>query len=249
MQPVSLAVVAALDDEIRAIRSRMSVDSRLHIRPSLFIRGTYEQKPLVLVRSGLGRDAMENAIGYLIERYRPKFVLHVGYCGGADPTLQPGDMVIAKPVIDSPSGERFDPDDAAAAHACGILKREGVRFKKAGLVTVDAVVRQPFDKAFLGTQHGAVAIDMESSVLASLCQRSDTPYIVARAVLDPLDYELPHIEGAVDEAGKTDGMALAGHLIKRPQNILKLPRIEYFASQARQSMTCLIEGWLEEGIS
>jgi adenosylhomocysteine nucleosidase len=203
----------------------------------------------VLVRSGLGRAAMEQAIGYLRERYRPEFVLHVGYCGGAEPTLQPGDMVVARPVIDSASGERFEPDDAAAARACGILKGEGVRFREAGIVTVDAVARQPFDKAFLGTQHGAVAIDMESSALASICQRLGTPYVVVRAVLDPLDYEFPDMEGAVDEAGKTDGMAIAGHLIRRPQDIIKLPRIEYFATQARQSMNCLVEGWLEEGAS
>jgi adenosylhomocysteine nucleosidase len=242
-------VIAALDDEVRIIRSRMSVDSRIHLRPSLFVRGTYEQSPVLLVRSGIGKSAMESAARYMAENFGPELVLHVGYCGGAAPDLQPGDFVLGDPIVDAATGERFAPDAAAAERAQTFLKAQGARARRAGLVTVDAVARQPFDKAFLGTQHESVAIDMESSALARVMGDLSIPFVVVRSVLDPLDYEFPDLENAMDDEGKTDGVALASHLVRRPADILKLPRIEYFASQARNAITSLIEGWLKEGSS
>ncbi|MBN1282354.1 MAG: hypothetical protein JXA24_01100 [Proteobacteria bacterium] len=247
MQQVPLAVVAAIDDEVRIIRSRMSVDARLHLRPSVFTRGTCEQRPLLLVTSGIGREAMDRAARYLIERYRPALCLHVGYCGGADPSLAAGDMVIANPVVDGRSGERISPDRGAADRARKTLDALGIKSREAGLVTVDEIAHGPFDKAFLGTQHEAAAIDMESVSLARACVEAGVPHVVVRAVLDPLDYEIPDLEGAVDEAGNADGVALAGRLLKKPAEIMRLPRIEYLASQARQSITALVGAWLKEG--
>ena len=249
MHPVPLAVIAALDDEVRIIRSRMSVDSRIHLRPSMFIRGTYEGRPLLLVRSGIGGRAMEAAARYMAENFRPELLLHVGYCGGASPDLQPGDFVLGDPIVDAATNERFAPDGAMAEKAQAFLKARGVRSRRAGLVTVDSVARQPFDKAFLGTQHESVAIDMESSALARAAGELSIPFVVIRSVLDPLDYEFPDLESAMDDEGKTDGVALASHLVRRPADILKLPRVEYFASQARNAITSLVEGWIKEGSS
>jgi adenosylhomocysteine nucleosidase len=227
----------------------MSVDASLCLRPSVFVRGTYEQRPILLVRAGIGREAMDRATRYLAERYRPRFCLHIGYCGGADPSLQAGDMVIANPVVDSATGEKFEPPSSAIDLAETLLSEMGIRHRSAGLVTVDEIAREPFDKAFLGTQHEAVAIDMESAALARACSAAGIPYVVVRAVLDPLDYEFPDLDGAVDESGKTDGVALASRLIRRPSDLLKLPKLEYLASQARQSITSLIEAWLRQEAS
>ncbi len=249
MHQVPLAVIAAMDDELRVIRSKMSVDASLYLRPSVFVRGTHEQRPILLVRAGIGREAMERAARYLAERYKPDFCLHVGYCGGADPSLQAGDMIIANPAIDSVTGDKFEPPPSAAGRAETLLSEMGIRHRSAGIVTVDEIAREPFDKAFLGTQHEAVAIDMESATLARVCSAAGIPYVVVRAVLDPLDYEFPDLDGAVDESGNTDGIALAGRLLRRPCDLLKLPKLEYLASQARQSITSLIEAWLRQEAS
>ena len=110
MQPVPLAIVVALDDEIRTVQSKMEIDARVHVRPALFTVGTLGAKPVVVARSGIGIPAMEAAAAYLLEHYRPAFCLHAGYCGGADPQDQPGDLLIASAVVDARSGTRTAAD-------------------------------------------------------------------------------------------------------------------------------------------
>lgn len=241
--------MAALDDEVRVIRSKMSVDARIHIRPGLITKGTYAHRPLLLVRTGLGRHAMRSTVTAMLDSHAPDLVVHVGYCGGADPSLAAGDLVVADAVVDSRTKERIVLDEGLVASAHKALEARSLRRRIGSLVTVEAVAESPHEKAFLATEHASVAIDMESFDLARVCSERSVPYIIVRAVLDPLDYEFPDLQSAVDDEGKTDGVALASHLVRRPADILKLPRIEYFASQARNAITSFVEGWLKEGAS
>lgn len=244
MHNVPLAILAALDDEIRIIRSKMNVDSRVHVRPSLFENGKCGTHPVLLVRSGLGRDAMHNAITYCLDRYQPKFCLHVGYCGGADPKNQPGDIIVASAVVDSGTKERFESDPRLVARAMDICSEKKIRANVGTLVTVDCVIALPHEKAFKGTEHGAQAIDMESSAFVAECVSRGIPHLVARAVLDPLDVALPDMDGTIDKEGKTDGFGLAEHIIKNPKDILQLPRMQYFANAARGAITTFVDAWI-----
>lgn len=244
MHKIPLAILAALDDEIRVIRSKMEVDSRVHLRPSLFENGRYGKNPVLLVRSGLGRDAMHNAIIYCLDRYAPKFCLHVGYCGGADPKNQPGDIIVASAVIDANTGRRFESDAKIAALALSLCLKMKLRADLGALVTVDNVIALPHEKAFKGTEHGACAIDMESSSFVAECASRNIPNLVVRAVLDPLDVALPDMGGTIDKEGKTDGLGLAEHIIKNPKDILQLPRMQYFANEARGAITTFVDAWI-----
>jgi len=245
MHKVPLAVIAALDDEIRNISSRMSVDSRIHVRPGLITKGTYGQRPLVLVRTGVGRQAMRSTISSLLANHRPELIIHTGYCGGAEPTLAPGDIVLADRVVDSRDGAVIECDEAIVARASKLLKDRSMRARVGSLVTVDEVASSPHDKAFLATQHGSIGIDMESSEFAIAAGQAGIPFLVARAVLDPLDYEVPDLCDAMDENGSTDGIALAEHLVKKPADVLKLPRLQYMAAQARGAIHAFIDAWLQ----
>lgn len=244
MHPVPLAIIAAMDDEVRSLLGKISADERVHVKPARFIRGTLEGRPLVLGRSGIGPEAMAGAIRVCLETFRPATVLHVGYCGAADPELSAGDLVIADGVIDGHSGSRIAcaPEMVAAAASC--CEAAKLRCRTGALVTVDRVASNSHEKADLGAQHGALAIDMESASLAQACSDRGVPWAVVRSVLDPLDVLLPPLEGVIDEAGETDGIALAEHLVRHPGDALKLPRLQYLASQARESIAAFISAWM-----
>jgi len=243
MPSIPLAVVAALDDEIRIIRSRMDVDSRVHIRPSLFTLGQYEGKPLILVRGGMGMDSMRRAMEYLVERYRPDFCLHVGYCGGADPRYGPGDLVIAESVVDAKTGESYKPKQERLEQAEKLCKERGIRYRRGTLVSVAEMIESPHEKAFVGTQNEAQAIDMESAAFADVLSSNGMDYLIVRAVFDPLDIALPSLGDVVDDEGGTDTVALAGHVIKNPKDILRFPKLKYCAMQARQAITRFVHAW------
>lgn len=244
MQSFPLAVVAALDDEIRPLLARTTVDARIHIRPGRITRGTYGHTPLLLVRSGIGRRAMRGAVSHLLAGYRPGLVLHVGYCGGADPELAPGDLVIADSVVDAASGNAFACDAALLLRGQGIVRDRALRSRTGRLVTVDRVASSPHDKAFLATQHAAIGIDMESAELAAALAGAGVPFLVIRAVLDPLDDHLPDISDAIDEDGSANALALVTHLVRKPSEIARLPRIQYLASHARAAIAAFVDAWI-----
>jgi 5'-methylthioadenosine/S-adenosylhomocysteine nucleosidase len=245
MQNIPLAVVAALDDEIRPLLSKMTVDARIHVRPGRITKGQYRNNALLLVRSGIGRRAMRNVITHLLASFKPDLIIHTGYCGGADPVLTVGDLVIAESVVDAASGKIYPGDASLLARAHGILKAKNIRGRAGKLVTIDRVATSPHDKAFLATQHAAIGIDMESSELADALAQTDIPCIVVRAVLDPLDFHFPNISDVVEEDGSTDAMALIEHLVRKPGEIARLPKIQYLASQAREAIAAFLDAWID----
>jgi adenosylhomocysteine nucleosidase len=246
MQTTPIAIIAALDDEIKKIKSEMEVDSRQHKKPAVFTKGVYRRKPILLVRSGIGRNAMGRAIARCLDEYNPELCLHIGYCGGADPKFEAGDLIIGERVVDSADGASFDADPELILKAEAACRGAELRCGVAGLVTVDDVISGPHEKAFLGTQHEAGGVDMESAVLARACAERGTPCLVVRAVLDPMDFMFPKLGDVVDENGVADPLALVGHLIKKPSDIVKLPKVQYLATQARIAMKHFIDAWLDD---
>lgn len=248
MQKIPLAVIAALDDEIKIIVSKMETDEKVHFKPALFTRGKYGKKQVLICRSGIGRDAMEKAMGFCLSTWRPELCLHVGYCGGCDPSLAAGDLVAASAVADARTADRIECDSGLVARAHRMIAEHKLRGRSGSIVTIDELIPSPHEKAFIGTKYEAVALDMESVSVAAACRAAGVPLLIVRAVLDPLDHALPDFGDALDESGHTDGLALAGHLARHPYDALKLPHLEYFASQARNAISAFVDAWIMEAL-
>lgn len=248
MGNVPIAIVAALDDEIRIIKSKMQVDSSVHVRPSLFTEGSYLRQKILLVRTGIGRAAAEGAMCYLFAHYKPSFCLHIGYCGGANPKDQPGDLLIASKISDAKNGSSINLNMELATSALSLCKKNNLRAHLAGLVTVDEIIYSPHEKAFIGTEHEADGIDMESSIFAGACAENKISSLVVRAVFDPLDIALPDMSDSLDSAGNPDAAGMFNHLVRRPKDMLKLPRLQYFAASARQALTKFVDAWLSREV-
>ena len=242
------AVVSALADEVRPITSRMTFDVQIHKRPVLIQKGKYGVTPVVFVRSGIGRELMRNACLELINTMSPNFAVHVGYCGACDPRLLVGDMVIADFVVCENDGAKIDCIPHYVEKAVDACKREGLRCLSGGIVTVDRVISHPHDKAFIGTSHSSLALDMESFAFAKCMNEAGVPFVVARCVLDTVDTELPDLEGTLDDDGDVDKVGFAEKMIKKPKNIMKVSKMGYLASQSRQSMATFLDRILSKEI-
>ena len=112
-------------------------------------------------------------------------VVSAGVCGGLDPCLAPGDLVIPERVI-GPAGARETSSDprrqllGAAARACA-----------GPLVTSRAVVATPEAKARLRAESGAAAVDMESALIVERAATAGWPAVVVRGVSDAAGQGLP----------------------------------------------------------
>ncbi len=93
-------------------------------------------------------------------------VISAGVCGGLDPALAPGDLVLPDSVL-GPAGElaNVTPSHHRAAAALAPAAPTG------RLVTTREVIATPEAKAALFARTGAVAADMESSVILAARRR------------------------------------------------------------------------------
>ncbi len=237
------AVFAALADEIRITKSRMQVDESVFVKPAHIVKGAYGSVPLILARTGVGREAMARAVTYCIENFHPDVSINVGYCGGARPELTAGDLIVAHRVVDARTGEELTMEGNLVDELVELCKRADIRCSADAVVTVDAVVGLPLEKAFMGTKHEVGALDMESHAFAKACQGKDARCAVVRAVLDPMDMTLPNFEGAIDEEGETSVMGAVKNLVLHPRDIFAIPRVEYCAGKAREAIAQLVDAW------
>ena len=113
-------------------------------------------------------------------------VVSFGLCGALDPSVKVGDVVIGDAVADGGACFAADPDWTARIAAALPLARRG-RFARA-----DRPVASVAEKAALLQATGALAVDMESHVVARLAAAYGAPFVVVRGVSDGAGSALPH---------------------------------------------------------
>src|SRR5213593_1699869 len=106
-----------------------------------------------------------------------------GFCGALDPSLRPGDVVVATEVR-GPDGARPCPSAGILAAA---LTTMGITARVGPLVSMDHVVSGS-ERERLRVETGALAVDMESAWLAAAA--GDRPFAVLRIVVDTPRREL-----------------------------------------------------------
>lgn len=242
MNKKSKAIFAALSHELASIKHEMSIDSKLREHRTTIISGKYNFKSIIVVQSGVGKDAMKEAVQIAKKHYQFPEAINIGYCAGARPDLALGDLVIIKEAVEQSEGSVFESDESLYMRAEKICKQNSLRFKIGRSITCDKQILLPHDKAFIGTQFRVDAIDMESSSFLKETKKLGVPSLVVRSVLDPMDFELPDLNG-VDENGNTDLISISGKLAKNPKNILKMPRLQYLATKSQERISSFAKGW------
>jgi 4-hydroxy-3-methylbut-2-en-1-yl diphosphate reductase len=138
-----------------------------------------------VVVSGAGRRRSEAAAGRLAATVAAhRAVAVAGFCGALDPTLEPGDIVVASSVLDGEGRERGVQGSALLAAE---LTRAGVHATTGPVRSIERLVRGAERTAL--REGGAVAADMESAwLLDAIPER--VPAAIVRAVVDAPEHEL-----------------------------------------------------------
>lgn len=109
-------------------------------------------------------------------------IVITGFCGALDPTLQPGDVVLAS-ELRGPTGTTRCPDPSILA---GVLRRGGLNVRVGPVASSQRLVVRERRRALRRT--GAIAVDMESAWIAPTTNAS--PLVTLRVVVDTAEREL-----------------------------------------------------------
>jgi hypothetical protein len=145
----------------------------------------------------------------------PSLVISWGLCGGLDPRLRPGDLILGAEIVSD--GEVIRTDQAATSTLEKRLVNAGSRVVVERLTTADAPVLTAAAKAELRRAARAAAVDMESLTAGRFAVERRIPFAILRAVADPAERDLPLLVlKAVDSDGGVDVLALIGGLVRFP---------------------------------
>ena len=162
-------------------------------------------------------EAGERALANLLREQKPENVLIAGLCGGLDPSLGAGDLILAREVLDE-AGEGLQPPATTLASARRAMRNEGPRFVCSRLVTVAKPVATSDEKRDLWNVHGAAGADMETAAFARVAAEHDASWMALRAVIDPAAMTLP---GSLRSwNGQSSELATALRMAVRPQDWL-----------------------------
>ncbi len=186
---------------------------------------------LTFAAGGSSERAFARAQGWAGDG-RVDALMSFGLCGGLDPALPPGALLISHRLVGA-GGALLEFDGAWAARVAEIVPQASL----ATLATVTTPVAGIAEKAALFRQTGAPAVDMESRGVAEAARDAGLPFVAVRAVADPASRSLPQSAIAgFNAAGRLRPFRVLFGLLARPGDVAALIRL---AGDAREGYRAL----------
>jgi hopanoid-associated phosphorylase len=159
-----------------------------------------------------------------------------GICGGLDPMLASGTLVLPH-AVRGESGARYTVDRDWRGVVEASLPSDRIAVHSGDILGVEQIVDTPARKAVLYRETGAVAVDLESHLVAHAARKAGIPFLVIRAVADPAERSLP---SAALVGLNPDGRTAVGPvLMSLARNPAQLPALLQVALDTRRALSTL----------
>jgi hopanoid-associated phosphorylase len=189
---------------------------------------------LMAISTGGDRDATKRSVEAMIREGADQLV-SFGIAGALDPSLNPGDLILAS-AVRLPDGHRQPVDQKWLVHIAQALPQARIA-DVAGSSTIVATAEA---KATLHRDSGAVCVDQESHWVAQIADANRAPFIVVRAIADRAGDTLPPaVLVGLDEKGNPRTGAVIAALLRDPSQIGGVIRV---ALQTRRALKALLGG-------
>lgn len=162
-----------------------------------------------------------------------KCLISFGIAGGLAPHLRPGDVILSAEVIGE--DRRWRPSDDFHCQVSELARRigaaEGPIYGARNILSTEA------GKAQAWRDTGALAVDLESAIVARAADAAGIPFVVLRTIADPATRQLP--SAALIPLAQDGTPAISrvlGAVLRRPQQIAALVGL---ARETRRALCAL----------
>jgi adenosylhomocysteine nucleosidase len=158
-------------------------------------------------------------------------IISFGVAGGLAPDLRAGDVVVASAIRDSHTVRATDPIWSRRLLATVPDIRHGP------VVGVNSAVLDPEAKRALYAGTGAVAVDMESHLVARAADAHNLAFAAVRVVVDPAHRAVPEAAlMAIHPGGNIEISPVLREIMARPSQLSAFIRIAFEAYVARSAL-------------
>ncbi|MCP4253247.1 MAG: 5'-methylthioadenosine/S-adenosylhomocysteine nucleosidase [Candidatus Scalindua sp.] len=246
-----IAILCAIRQEISPLAACMNVSRKYKIGEIPFYQGDLNGRPLTLVQGGIGRDNTIKAASCLLESTSVDLLISAGVAGGIRYGLNVGDLVVAERVSYSRQGDfdgeelQFESDFACKeeivqlARQCSNEPETKIHF--GNLLTVDKVISKASTKRRIGEQNSFLAVEMESAAVAEVALEKGVGFAAIRSISDDIDDDL-HLDydNMISDEGKVKVGSIALSVLKNPQKLALLSRLNKQTRSASKSLACFM---------
>jgi nucleoside phosphorylase len=211
---VKIAIIAAMEREVRPLIRRWKVRMVEHDGHRYRF---FENGETTLVCGGIGAEAARRATDAVIRQVNPARVISAGFAGALDASLQVGDVLEPRTVINAADGVRTEVGSGV------------------GILVSSRTVAGKEQKIRLGKTYGASSVDMEAAAVAQGAQARGVEFGAVKAISDGIHFDVPAMEEFVAADGSFRTFKFGLHVALRPWlwgTTMALARNSSKASQA-----------------
>jgi adenosylhomocysteine nucleosidase len=146
-------------------------------------------------------------------------LMSFGIAGALAPNLRSGDVVLSAEVVCD--GQRWQADERFQDHVTDLAREIGAF--RGPVLGASGILATEADKSRAWRETGALAVDLESGVVARIALRAGIPFLVARTIADTACRELPPAALIpLSKAGTPNLARVLGSVLRRPRQIRTL---------------------------
>jgi len=246
-----IAILVAVRQELRPILRRAEADHVVRQEHLDFHEGTLAGQPVALLALGIGKECARIAAEITIRCYRPDLVISAGFGGGLQPHVREGDIVVGSEILE------LRKDEGAeimwdSMHKSTLLTRlnggsmAGLRIHYGKIITTDEMVLRAANKTRIGKATGALAVDMETSAVASVCAAKKTDFFAVRCITDTDHDDLPDGFNDFFVLGQLRAKRVLSSCARDPRVFGDLARLGYRAKHSGRNLARFFEATLAD---
>lgn len=198
---MNIGIIGAMEEEVQFLIRDMEF-KRKEVKAKMeFSLGILHNKNVVVVTSGIGKVNAAICAQILIDDFNVDYIINVGIAGGTIDNIYPGDIVIAKNLVQhdidtSIFGDKigqiprldtfeFKCDNSLikfAEESCKKIK--GHNHFTGRIVSGDQFIANVDKIKWLNSEFECLACEMEGASIAQVCYLNEIPFIVIRSISD-----------------------------------------------------------------
>ncbi len=236
-----LLICSALKDELAPLRTRLNVEKSFQQGGALFQQGELDGCPVILGWTGVGPKAGEAGLTMLLDLVRVSAVLGVGYAGSLNEEVPAEALIQATEIVTANgAGGPWQADTGLREKGRTILGEHAETYFEGRIVSADHVLSTAQQKKDAGEAHDAIAVDMESAAWAKTCTEREIPFLILRAILDPVEMSLPDTESFINKQQRVAKRQILSYAVNHPEALWELPRLGAYAHRARKHLVKVV---------
>ena len=200
-----VGIIGAMEEEVSALKEQMTEVSVTKKAGMEFCRGMLNGKPVVVVRSGIGKVNAGICTQILVDDYHVDCVINTGIAGSLKSVIDIGDIVVSTDTVQHdmnavgfgyPLGQiprmdtlAFPADQKLIELACQVCREVNpeIQVYAGRVVSGDQFISDKDVKERISSLFHPMCVEMEGAGIAQAAYLNKVSYVIIRAISDKAD--------------------------------------------------------------